>query len=406
MTQTYTQQDQYELLKSNLNERQWRLYLASEARKYGTGGISHIAQLTSAARTTISRGIADMELPYPQDDRIRLPGGGRKKRIDTDPTLEADLEDLLEPKGDPMRVVQWTTKSLDALVASLAGQGHEVTRNTVRLILKAKDFSLKANKKNIEGVSHPDRDGQFHVINATVKDFLSTGDPIISVDAKKKELLGNYKNGGTTWRAKGSNTVVNAYDFGDKDERGNVKKAVPYGIYDIIRNAGYVNVGTSADTAAFSVESIRRWWKDYGQTLYPGKADLLITCDGGGSNGSRNRLWKKELQRLANETRLSITIRHYPPATSKWNKIEHRLFSYISVNWRAKPLTSLEVVIDLISKTATKTGLTVTAIPDFTTYEKGLKISDKELASLSIERQDFHGEWNYTIVPQTDGYSA
>jgi Rhodopirellula transposase DDE domain len=404
MTQTLTQQTQYQLLRPVLNERQWRIYLGTEARKHGPGGISHIARLSGTDRATVSRGITDSEAP--PSDRIRLPGGGRKKLIDTDPTLAADLEDLLEPKGDPMAAVQWTTKSVADLAEALSSSGHTIKDTAIANILHDQKFSLKANKKNIEGVSHPDRDGQFHLINATVKDFMRTGDPIISVDAKKKELLGNYKNGGTAWRAKGSNAVVNAYDFGDKDAHGNVKKAVPYGVYDILRNAGYVNVGTSADTVAFSVESIRRWWHGYGRILYPGKTDLLITCDGGGSNGSRNRSWKKELQLLANETGLSITIRHYPPATSKWNKIEHRLFSYISVNWRAKPLTSLEVVVDLISKTTTKTGLTVTAIPDFTVYEKGFKVSDEELAGLNIERQDFHGEWNYTIAPQTGGHAA
>lgn len=398
MTQTLTQQNQYQLLRPVLNERQWRIYLGTEARKHGAGGVAHIARLSGANRGTIARGITDSE--EPPSTRIRLPGGGRKKLIDTDPTLQADLETLLEPKGDPMAAVQWTTKSLSDLTAALGSSGHTIKKTAIATILHDQKFSLKANKKNIEGVSHPDRDGQFHLINATVADFQATGDPIISVDAKKKELIGNYRNGGREWQAKGSNQVVNVYDFGEKDAQGKVRKAVPYGVYDILRNAGYVNVGTSADTAAFSVESIRRWWQDYGRVLYPGKTDLLITCDGGGSNSSRSRLWKKELGQLANQTGLSITVRHYPPATSKWNKIEHRLFSYISMNWRAKPLTSLETIIDLISKTTTETGLTVTALPDTNTYEKGLKVSDSELASLNIERQDFHGEWNYTIAPQ------
>ncbi len=343
-----------------------------------------------------------MEAPLLPDGRIRLPGGGRKKLVDTDPTLETDLEELLEPKGDPMRSVQWTTKSLDNLVTALAAQGHAVTRNTVRLILKDKGFSLKANKKNIEGEVHPDRDEQFQLINTTVKDFQAEGDPMISVDTKKKELLGNFKNNGREWQPKGSSEVVSAYDFGEKDEDGTVKKAVPYGVYDLIHNAGFVNVGTSADTAAFSVASIRRWWQDYGQAHYPDNQQLLITCDGGGSNGSRSRLWKKELQGLANETGISITVRHYPPATSKWNKIEHQLFSYISINWRAKPLTSLETVIELISHTTTKSGLQVTAVADTGTYEKGRKVSDKELASFNLSRHDFHGNWNYTIRPQME----
>jgi len=404
MAKTLTQQTQYEVLRTNLNERDWRIFLGTEARKLGN--ISRVARLSGADRSTISRGVTDsLEPPLP-GHRIRRSGAGRKKLIATDPTLAADLEELLEPKGDPMAAVQWTTKSLADLTEALEARGHVIKKSTIANMLHAEKFSLKANKKNIEGVSHPDRDGQFHLINATVKDFLRTGDPIISVDAKKKELIGNYQNHGKAWRAKGSNAIVNAYDFGDKDEHGNVKKAVPYGVYDIIRNAGFVNVGTSADTAAFSVESIRRWWKDYGQALYPGKTDLLITCDGGGSNSSHSRLWKRALQQLANETGLSLTIRHYPPATSKWNKVEHRLFSHISLHWRAKQLTSLEVILDLISTTTTKTGLSVTAMPDFTVYEKGLKVSDEILASLNIERQDFHGEWNYTIKPQQGSQSA
>jgi len=399
-TQILAAEKQYDFLRTTLNERQWRLYLGSEAERHGPGGIALVARLSGASKGLVSRGLTDMDKSPLPIGRSRIPGGGRKKLTDTDPTLESDLEDLLEPKGDPMRTVQWTTQSPDKLAASLQAAEHRVSATSIVRILKANDFSLKANRKNIEGESHPDRDGQFHLINATVKDFQATGDPIISVDAKKKELIGNFRNNGRNWQSKGSNQVVNVYDFGEKDATGKIKKAVPYGVYDILRNAGYVNVGTSADTAAFSVESIRRWWKDYGAALYPGKTALLITCDGGGSNSSRSRLWKKELQQFVNETGLSITVRHYPPATSKWNKIEHRLFSYISVNWRAKPLTSLEVVIDLISQTTTRTGLTVTAQADTNTYEKGLKVSDEELAQLNIERQDFHGEWNYTIRPQ------
>lgn len=391
-TQTYTTKEQYSFLREHLNERQWRLYLGTEAKKYGYGGIRAIARISGSHKNTVARGIADMETPLPKG-RVRLPGGGRKKLIDTDVTLEADLELLLEPKGDPMRAVQWTTKSLDKLVDALAAQGHTVTRNTIRLILKAKGFSLQANKKNIEGVSHPDRDGQFQLINTTVKDFLATSDPVISVDCKKKELLGNFKNNGREWQPKGSAEVVNVYDFPSLADG----KAVPYGVYDKLTNTGFVNVGTGADTSAFAVESIRRWWNEYGSKLYPNARRLLITCDGGGSNGSRNRLWKKELQTLVNEIGVSITVRHYPPATSKWNAIEHKLFSYISINWRAKPLTSLETVIRLISSTTTKSGLTVTAVPDMNTYEKGIKISDEELAALNVQREDFHGEWNYTV---------
>jgi transposase len=391
-TQTYTTKEQYNFLREQLNERQWRLYLGTEAKKHGYGGIRAIARISGSHKNTVARGITDMETPLPEG-RIRLPGGGRKKLIDTDTTLEADLEALLEPKGDPMCAVQWTTKSLNKLESALVANGHTVTRNTISLMLKSKGFSLKANKKNIEGVSHPDRNGQFNLINTTVKDFLATGDPIISVDCKKKELLGNFKNNGREWQPKGSAEAVNVYDFPSLSEG----KAVPYGVYDRLTNTGFMNVGTSADTSAFAVESIRRWWNEHGSKLYPNAKRLLITCDGGGSNGSRNRLWKRELQALVNEIGLPITIRHYPPATSKWNTIEHRLFSYISINWRGRPLTSLETVIDLISHTTTKTGLIVTAVPDTNKYEKGIKISDEELAALNVQREDFHGEWNYTI---------
>lgn len=394
MTQTITQQTQYELLHANLSERDWRIYLGTEARKLGN--ISQVAKDSGSDRKTIARGVIDSDSPPLPDGRIRVPGGGRKKLIDTDPTLAVDLEALLEPKGDPMAAVQWTTKSLAHLTEALAGHEHTIKKSALAGVLKAKGFSLKANKKNIEGMSHPDRDGQFHLINATVADFQTTGDPIISVDTKKKELLGNFKNNGREWQPKGQVEVVNVYDFPSSADG----KAVPYGIYDIIQNAGYVNVGTNADTAAFSVESIRRWWVDCGHSLYPGKTELLITCDGGGSNASRSRLWKQELQGFANETGLHITVRHYPPATSKWNKIEHNLFSYISMNWRAKPLTCLETVIELISHTTTKAGLRVMAVADTNIYQKGLKVSDEELALLNLARSEFHGEWNYTISPQ------
>lgn len=395
-TKTYTTNEQYSFLKTQLNERQWRLFLATEAKKYGYGGIRAVARISGSHKNTIARGITEIDTPSMSQDRIRLPGGGRKQLTATDSTLEPDLEDLLEPKGDPMRTVQWTTKSPNKLAAALKQAGHRVSATTIVRILKANDFSLQANKKNIEGASHPDRDDQFHLINTTVKNFLSTGDPVISVDAKKKELLGNFKNNGREWTPKGEASSVNTYDFASLADG----KAMPYGVYDIIHNAGYVNVGTDADTGAFSVESIRRWWNEYGREQYPGSKRLLITCDGGGSNSSRGRLWKTELQGLATEIGLGITVRHYPPATSKWNKIEHRLFSYISINWRSKPLTSLETVIELISNTTTKSGLTVTAVADTNTYEKGIKISDEEMEALNLERHEFHGEWNYTMRPR------
>ncbi len=329
-------------------------------------------------------------------ERIRKPGGGRKKLTEKDPTLLRDLEALVEPKGDPMRLVQWTTKSLQTLVLSLASSGHSIKKSALAQLLASLGYSLKANKKNIEGASHPDRDEQFKKINATCKRFEAEGNPIISVDCKKKELIGNFKNEGQEWQPKGHNTIVNVYDFRSLADG----KAIPYGIYDTIQNAGFVNVGVDHETAAFAVESIRRWWELVGKKLYPEKKELLITSDGGGSNGVKNRLWKKELQRLANQTGLSITVCHLPPATSKWNKIEHRLFSSISINWRAKPLTSLETIIELLSHTTTKEGLTVTAIVDTNSYPTGIKVTDAEMKTLNLLRDSFHGEWNYTIKPE------
>jgi Rhodopirellula transposase DDE domain len=342
-----TVQNKFQVLKPVLNERSRRLWAASEAIALGNGGQTVVYLATGIDYKTIKAGVTEISQPdtAAPTTAIRRSGGGRKQLTTNDPTLEPDLEELLEPKGDPMRAVQWTTKSPDKLAGTLKQAGHKVSATTIARILKAKEFSLQANKKNIEGVSHPDRDDQFHLINATVKDFLATGDPIISVAAKKKELFGNFKNNGREWTPKGGVTSVNVYDFPSLADG----KAVPYGVYDIVHNARYVNVGTDADTGAFSVESIRRWWHDYGKEHYPNNRRLLITCDGGGSNSSRGRLWKTQLPELATQIGLDITVRHYPPATSKWNKIEHRLFSYLSINWRGKPLTSLETVIELIS---------------------------------------------------------
>ena len=333
--------------------------------------------------------------PFPK--RVRKVGAGRKKHSETDPTFMEDLDNLLEPKGDPMTLVRWTTKSLAHLVKALAGHGHTIKKSALANQLHALGFSLKANKKNIEGVSHQDRDLQFRHIKDSCADFEKRSAPIISVDCKKKELIGNFKNNGREWQPKGKNTTVNVYDFQSLSDG----KACPYGVYDTIQNAGFVNVGIDHDTASFAVESIRRWWKKIGTHLYPMQTQLLITSDGGGSNGVRNRLWKKELQQFANETRLSITVNHLPPATSKWNKIEHRLFSFISMNWRAKPLTSLETIIELLSHTTTDAGLQVTAMVDHNRYPLGVKVSDDEMKKINIIRDVFHGEWNYTIKPQS-----
>lgn len=389
-----TTKEQYAILHEALNEKQWRRYLATEAQKTGVGGQSIVAKESGSDRKTIRKGILELDKPY-DNNRIRIPGGGKKKIQDEDITLVKDLEKLIEPKGDPMSLVQWTTKSLTHLVEILNKQQHNIKRTALRGVLNSLGFSLKANKKNIEGVSHPDRDLQFQHIKKTAEIFEKAGNPIISVDCKKKELIGNFKNNGREWQAKGQDEIVNVYDFKSLADG----KAAPYGVYDILRNTGFINVGTDHDTAKFAVESIRRWWNDTGKVLYKNKRKLLINSDGGGSNGVRNRLWKKELQSFATETGLSITVTHLPPATSKWNKIEHRLFSYISINWRGKPLTSLEIIIELLNHTNTKEGLTVKAMVDKNIYPIGVKVTDEEMNNLNISRGEFHGEWNYTIAP-------
>lgn len=390
-----TTKEQYAVLYPTLNELQWRIYLGTEAEKIGFGGISIVARESGSDRKTIRKGIAELQQPFSKE-RVRKEGGGRKKLKETDPTLVTDLEEILEPKGDPMSLVQWTTKSLSHLVGALAQKQHTIKKSALANLLGGDGFSLKVNKKNIEGVSHPDRDEQFQHIKKTCDTFESKGNPIISVDCKKKELIGNFRNNGREWQAKGKNETVNVYDFKNLSDG----KAAPYGVYDMIKNTGFVNVGVDHDTASFAVESIRRWWNTIGKKIYPQQTELLVTSDGGGSNGVRNRLWKKELQQLANETKLYITVTHLPPATSKWNKIEHRLFSYISINWRGRPLVSLETIIELLSHTTTKEGLTVTALVDQNIYPIGVKVTDEEFQLLNIIRNDFHGEWNYMIKPQ------
>src|SRR5438876_1739835 len=395
--ETLSQEAQYQLMKGWLNERQWRLYVATEARRIGPGGISQVAREAGVTRKTIRKGLGELEAGalYQPGERIRQQGGGRKKYIAKDATLRADLEAMLEPKGDPESLVRWTSKSVSKLRQALTRQGHTIGETAIRRMLHEMGFSLKANKKNIEGASHADRDAQFQHINRTGKAFEAKGKPVISVDCKKKELIGNFKNGGREWQAKGQDTSVNVYDYLSLADG----KAIPYGIYDLVQNSGFVNVGIDHETAEFAVESIRRWWKSVGSNLYPSSRELLIVADGGGSNGARNRLWKQQMQHLSNETGLAITVCHLPPATSKWNKIEHRLFSYISINWRGKPLTSLETIIELISHTTTEEGLTVTAIKDTHSYPTGIKVSDEEIAALHLIRDPFHGEWNYTIQP-------
>jgi len=396
--ETLSQEAQYKLMKGWLNERQWRLYVATEAKRIGPGGISQVAREAGVTRKTIRQGLGELEAGalYQPGERIRKQGGGRKKKTIKDATLRADLEGMLDPKGDPESLVRWTSKSVSKLRKALTRQGHTIGETAIRRMLHEMGFSLKANKKSIEGASHADRDAQFQHINRTGKAFEAKGQPVISVDCKKKELLGNFKNGGREWQVKGQDTTVNVYDYLSIADG----KAIPYGNYDLVQNSGFVNVGIDHETAEFAVESIRRWWKSVGSKLYPRSRELLIVADGGGSNGARNRLWKQQVQHLVNETGLAITVCHLPPATSKWNKIEHRLFSYISINWRGKPLTSLETIIELISHTSTEEGLTVTAVKDTNSYPTGLKVSDEDMAALKITSNPFHGDWNYTIQSQ------
>jgi hypothetical protein len=388
----------YAVMRAALNERQWRIYLAVEALRRGQGGISAVARDAQTTRGTIHKGITELAAgpAYMNGDRIRRQGGGRKSRSSQDPTLVRDLEALLDAKGDPMRLLQSTSKSISHLHMALLAQGHIVAQTTIRRLLRAHDYTLQANTKEYEGAGTPDRNGQFLHIKAACAQGEQAGMPIISVDCKKKELLGNFKNNGQEWQPTGQPVSVNVYDFLSLADG----KAIPYGVYDILQNTGFVNVGRDHDTAAFAVESIRRWWQQHGQASYPGARELLIIADGGGSNSTRGRLWKRELQRLANETGLTLRVCHHPPGTSKWNTIEHKLFSYISINWRARPLTSMETVIALISSTTTTGGLTVTAVVDTNTYPTKIRISNKELKTLHLVREARHGDWNYALHPQ------
>jgi DNA-binding phage protein len=397
-TDTALIKKRFESIEPFLDERMRRLLAAAEAAAIGHGGIAKVSRATGVSRPTIAAGLEDLADPsLAETKRVRRVGGGRKRTVDTDPTLVQDLESLIEPttRGDPESPLRWTSKSVRKLARELNGMGHQVSHRLVAELLHELDYSLQANRKTTEGDSHPDRDVQFEHINAQVKTFQAAGQPAISVDTKKKELVGDFKNGGREWQPQGEPEKVRVHDFLIPE----LGKVAPYGIYDMTHNLGWVNVGIDHDTAAFAVESIRRWWYSMGQPLYPEARQLLITADGGGSNGYRLRLWKVELQKLADETGLSITVCHLPPGTSKWNKIEHRLFSYISQNWRGKPLVSYEVIVNLIAATTTTTGLRVHSEIDTQLYPKGVKVSDAELAQVNIERDDFHGEWNYTISP-------
>jgi transposase len=395
MVHEYDLQQKYEAIFPLLNERQRRVIAAADALVLGRGGVSQVARASGLSRTTIHRGQEELDVNDPTDPRIRQAGGGRKSVIDHHPDILSALEALVEPdtRGDPMSPLRWTCKSTRQLAAALEVQGYSISPPTVARVLHGLGYSLQANTKTLEGTSHPDRDQQFRYINTYVKRYLKNQRPVISVDTKKKELVGSYKNAGQTWRPKGDPQPVNVHDFPDKE----LGKAVPYGVYDIGQNLGWVNVGCDHDTASFAIESIRRWWVHMGKPLYPRVRTLLICADSGGSNGYRVRLWKRELQKLADTIGLDITVCHLPPGTSKWNKIEHRLFSYITMNWRAQPLISHEVIVDLIGSTTTQSGLRVEAQLDTNVYPLKIQVSDEEMAALRITPHDFHGEWNYTV---------
>jgi transposase len=404
MKDTMTIQHLYEGLKGELNEGQRRAFGAVAADILGRGGISAAARATGMSRGTIRRGRNELSrvpdgLEEESGGRIRRAGGGRKRASAKDQTLKTDLERLIEPvtRGDPESPLRWTCKSVRRLAGELKRQGHGVSHRLVAQLLHELGYSLQANRKTLEGASHPDRDAQFGHIQASVEKFQAAGEPVISVDTKKKELIGPFKNGGRELRPKGEPEQVRVHDFVIPE----LGRAAPYGVYDLGRNEGWVSVGIDHDTATFAVESIRRWWERMGRPQYPSARKLLITADGGGSNGSRVRLWKVELQRLADETGLEIAVCHFPPGTSKWNLIEHQLFSRITQNWRGKPLTSHEVLVNLIRATTTRSGLHVDCELDTTPYPSGVKVSKKELESVRLQRDSFHGEWNYTILPST-----
>ena len=391
--------ERFRALAPELDERRRRLWAAAEARSAGWGGVAATARATGMAVETIRKGIRELDSGETlEPGRVRRPGGGRKPLAGSDPTLLRDLERLVDgaSRGDPELPLRWTSKSVRKLAEGLGGLGHEVSYRTVARLLRTLGYSLQANRKTREGTDHPDRDAQFEHINRQVKAALGSGQPAISVDTKKKELVGDFANGGREWRPKGSPELVRVHDFKDPE----LGKAIPDGVYDLASDEGWVRVGIDHDTAAFAVNSIRSWWEHLGRQRFPGARTLQITADCGGSNGNRTRLWKLELQRLADETGLEIAVCHFPPGTSKWNRIEHRLFSFISKNWRGKPLDSLETIVNLIAATTTGSGLKVYARLDERDYPAKVKVSDAELAAVRIEGDRFHPEWNYRIKPR------
>jgi Rhodopirellula transposase DDE domain len=398
MGQNRSVKQRYEALSPFLDERQRRLMAGTEAAAIGYGGISAVSRATGVCRDTVRRGLAELNAEADEDPaRVRKPGGGRKQAKDEQPGLLDALRELIEPntRGDPDSAVRWVSKGVRKLSAALHERGFVAGRTLVGRLLKDElEFNLQANAKVLEGSRHPDRNAQFEHIADRIKEFRANNQPVISVDAKKKELIGDYKNNGREWRPKGEPELVRVHDFA-----GQLGKANPYGVYDIVANAGWVGVGLSVDTAAFAVETIRRWYHTVGKLRYPNMTRLFITADGGGSNGSRLRLWKTQLQELADEIGLEITVSHYPPGTSKWNRIEHSLFAFITMNWRARPLTSYMVIVQLIAATTTVTGLTVACELDTNTYQKGIKVTAAQLASINISYDQFHPDWNYTISP-------
>ncbi len=391
----------YDHVKVHLSERQRRVWLGAEARELGRAGVRVVAAAVQVSPDTVRRGRDELEDPQPLAvGRSRAAGAGRKPAVELQPGLVQALDALVEPesRGDPMTPLRWTAKSLRTLAGELGAQGYQVSATLVGRLLHEAGYSLQANAKMVEGAQHADRDGQFRHIHDTVAQYTAAGDPVVSVDCKKKELVGQYKNNGTTWRPKGQPERVDVHDFPDPE----LGKAIPYGVYDVGANTGWVNVGVDHETAAFAVNTLRSWWNCLGKATYPHATRLLITADSGGSNGNRRRTWKTELAALAAETGLQISVCHLPPGTSKWNKIEHRLFAQITRNWTGRPLTSHQTILNLIGATTTTTGLTVTAELDDGTYPTGIKITDQQMKNIPITRDDWHGEWNYSLHPSRD----
>ena len=399
MSQEDIIREKYQVLAPELNERTLRLFAAAEAKYLGRGGISLVARAIEVSRDRISRGLQDLETEKKlEPDRIRRPGGGRKKQVEENPALRKDLERLISPytRDDPESPLRWTCKSVRKLAGELNRKGHQVSHSSVASLLRDMNYSLQANRKTMEGKQHLDRDAQFNYINQKTRGQQRRGQPVISVDTKKKELVGDFKNAGRQWRPQGDPEKVRVHDFIDKK----LGKVAPYGVYDLTWNNGWVSVGIDHDTAAFAVATIRQWWRKMGRPAYSKASHLLITADSGGSNGARNRLWKVELQKMANQTGLTITVCHFPPGTSKWNKIEHRMFSFITKNWRGKPLADRATIVNLIGSTKTEEGLKIRCELDTNDYPKGIKVSDAQMEKVKLKKHEFHGDWNYTIYPR------